>query len=653
MSFEWPDKPVLAENRFDLTLLPWMGEAEVRVDAANAAVETLQSEVAGAVAALTDLPAIPDLHAHWDAGSLGLVDGTRIASWLDEVSGRDAAQATAGNQPIYVANAINGRPGVYFDSSRVDRLVATIAPSNPQATVITVVKPTPATAVGFLLGSNTTVKNLFYSESSGRQRWALQVASQMFLDMLPGLGQVVTAVYDGASSRLRCSGNTATADLGALSTPSTSLTIGHRASLSGSAYDGVVCEVLWYDRALSDGEVDAIERYVGARYAIPTTKQTVWHVNSTMGDDGNTGRNAASPLKTLGRLYSAMQVSNAPLMTAYLDAPPEAPFRMTSTVQVNWAGTVRLLAASPDRPWHALASERVTSGWTDEGDGVYAHALTRSSGEYLKCWIPDWLDGDGLPTRIHVRAATQTAPAEGEFGFASNTYYLHLPGGVDPGNYAIEIVNVTLPFLANHASAVLVLEDAVIAGANTAGAQSSLGKLIARRVRVEHNGVNGFGSGTGPNVIECTSCQALMSMNDGFNCSNTTVMTLIDCEGAWNDDEGASPHGSTTLIIVGGRYHHNGSSGITAVNDSTLNLLPYHDAPVESDHNRRLFPGNGPGGDRGGVSLLNTATANVYALHSHDNPGPGVHAVSGTTWNVLGTVRSGVAEGNELPDEIA
>lgn len=629
-----------------------MGEAEVRVDAANAAVETLQSEVAGAVAALTDLPDIPNLHAHWDAGSLGLADGTRIASWLDEVSGRDAAQATAGNQPAYVANAINGRPGVYFDTTRVDRLVATIAPSNPQATMFVVVKPSATTVTRYLLGANTSVKSIFYTSDPG---WGLQSGVALQANGLGGVPQILSGVFNGASSTLQIDAVATAGDVGTLSTASTSLTIGHRASLYGNAFDGTLCEVLWYDRVLSGGELTAIEQYLGAKYGIGTGVQTVWHVNSVTGNDANTGRSPAAPIKTMERLLQGVRAT-APIATpktAYIDAPEESPLRLSSTFFIDFAATVRLLAATPGRPWHAIGSERIVDTWTDVGGGIYSHALVRNNASGLQCHLPEVLDPDGHPLRVLANASSQTAPDEGEYGWASDVYYVHLPGGINPSGHAVEIPLANSIVQAQHADASIVVEDAVLTGGRSAGIYAGLGRVVGRRVLSQLHGTNGFGTiADAGHESRYESCIGRLCPNDGFNLQGSGFMALVDCDGSWNVDEGASPHSTSVMAIAGGRYHHNGSAGITAVNQSVLDLLPYQGQPIEVDHNRRLYMASPGSGDRGGLVALDTVTANVYALHAHDNPGPGVSRQSTVTWNVLGTITSGTGQGNGTEDEV-
>jgi hypothetical protein len=59
--------------------------------------------------------------ALWLRGDHGIVaQGDRLSTWADQ-SGfqRDATQATAANQPLYVDSALNGVPGIYFDGTRI------------------------------------------------------------------------------------------------------------------------------------------------------------------------------------------------------------------------------------------------------------------------------------------------------------------------------------------------------------------------------------------------------------------------------------------------------------------------------------------------------------------------------------------------------
>lgn len=41
--------------------------------------------------------------------------GSRVSAWASRTSGISYAQVTGANQPLYVANALGGRPGIYFD----------------------------------------------------------------------------------------------------------------------------------------------------------------------------------------------------------------------------------------------------------------------------------------------------------------------------------------------------------------------------------------------------------------------------------------------------------------------------------------------------------------------------------------------------------
>lgn len=64
----------------------------------------------------TSLPYPANIVAHFDASTLGLTNGTSVASWADSVNGIAATQ-TSGSQPTYVTNRLNGLPSVQFSGT--------------------------------------------------------------------------------------------------------------------------------------------------------------------------------------------------------------------------------------------------------------------------------------------------------------------------------------------------------------------------------------------------------------------------------------------------------------------------------------------------------------------------------------------------------
>lgn len=102
-----------------------------------------------------------------DAGTSSTVNGANIDRWDDQIliDGGSAAellthplQNTAGNQPNYETNVLNGNPGIYFDGS--DYMTST-AEKNSSVTTFVVIKPAATISKTSnsqtLLGSNITV----------------------------------------------------------------------------------------------------------------------------------------------------------------------------------------------------------------------------------------------------------------------------------------------------------------------------------------------------------------------------------------------------------------------------------------------------------------------------------------------------------------
>lgn len=656
-----PALPVIGGSNgvWDTELNAVLADAQASLDIGSAAIATLQSDVAG-LAMAGALPSVPNLHAHWDAGSLGLADGARVSSWLDEVAGRNAAQATSGNQPLYVANAINGRPGVLFDTTRPDYLQVTIAPGTAAATIIVVMTAKDvASGSKYVLGTNGGPRNIYRGILGDV---GIQGVSVLQTRGVANAPEIVSGVYNDTSSAIRVNGAVTSGTSGANGTAPTLLTLGHRNSLAANnGFDGTICEVLYYARVLSAGECESIERHLGVKYGVGSAAQAQFYVNTVTGSDSNTGRTASAPIKTWKRLTDGINAASASVneFSVAITAPESAPLRpgpITARNIFAMGKTVRLAPTMPGERWYLYGSEKISGGWTSLGGGIYSHALTRSAASGLICWTPDLLDGDGNPLRCMTNATVQTAPAAGEYGWASNVYYVHFIGDINPNSYDVEVADAGNAITQSVIAGSLTVEDATIRGNMSSGLYSVTGDVVATRVYAELCASSGFAIASELGSMQCRECVARYNGNDGYNlhgnASVNNLMVLMDCEGAWNGDEGASPHDDTIMTIQGGRYHHNGSGGVTAVNNAVVTFVGDEGDPVKVYNNRELYIAAPGDGDRGGVVLLDAVVANVYALHCYDNPGPGVSRASTTTLNIPGTLTSGTAEGNGTADEV-
>src|SRR5690606_893967 len=256
--------------------------------------------------------------------------------------------------------------------------------------------------------------------------------------------------------------------------------------------------------------------------------------------------------------------------------------------------------------------------------------------------------------------ATPTTPAPGEYGYSGGTYYIHLPGDVDPNEHTVEIAHADYLIFALNNSTV-VIRDGDLRGAqigvvnvgSSAGETAGAGTIHAFDTDASFSADSAFRTSQYVKGLYAVRCRGMYCRNDGFNhhCVsgvNAPLMELIDCEAAWNDDDGASPHETTRMIIRGGVFHHNGSSGFSGVNASDSQII---DAEF---HSNLLLNPNLTGAETGGVNLIHTARMATTNLYTHDHPGPGVRVDTGTgaTWIDNGGTRSGTAHGKGAPAQV-
>jgi hypothetical protein len=200
-----------------------------------------------------------------------------VSQWDDQSGTGDAnknvAQATAGNQPLFNASDANlgGRPSLTFSKARKDRLVSG---------TWTVANPSPAT--WFLVGSLTSRDSGGYSLAVdgivGTNRQGLGTSNGNGLIAFSGTiltdgafttGKFVQCGVMGASGKIYVNAKTAAASATTGTQTLTGLSVGTDAgNTTGNVWDGQIAEVIGYNRALSQGEVETVLTYLGTRYAI-------------------------------------------------------------------------------------------------------------------------------------------------------------------------------------------------------------------------------------------------------------------------------------------------------------------------------------------------------------------------------------------------
>jgi hypothetical protein len=208
-----------------------------------------------------------------------LVSG-RVSQWDDQSRTGDAnknvAQATAGKQPLFNASDANlgGRPSFTFSKTRKDRLRSgTWAVSNPS----------PATwfAVGSLTSRDTGGYTLLTDGiAAAPVRQALLTSNTTALAAYAGsflvgptdsftTGKFVMGGVFGTSGKLYVNARTAIASGTTGTGTLTGQTVGNDWSdATGNCWDGEIAEVIGYNRALSQAEVETVLAQLGAYYNI-------------------------------------------------------------------------------------------------------------------------------------------------------------------------------------------------------------------------------------------------------------------------------------------------------------------------------------------------------------------------------------------------
>lgn len=182
-------------------------------------------------------------------------------------------------------------------------------------------------------------------------------------------------------------------------------------------------------------------------------------------------------------------------------------------------------------------------------------------------------------------------------------------------------------------------QHVVFVGALT-GEFGTTGRLVATDIVGTSSAGSVWQSDNVWTSMDLTRCVGRDCGNDGFAADGDVagVMTLTDCESFGNVQEGASPHRTAVLNIVGGSFHDNGESGMHAVTSSVCNIsggatfynngfssedpdvvgnagVKYRDnASGSIGDGTELYGNHGPG-----IDIDTTGTVTLGAYDSHDN----------------------------------
>jgi hypothetical protein len=215
----------------------------------------------------------------FDARNFTLTDGAAVDAWPDVVSGKNAVQATSGNQPVYQANGLGtGKPCVYFTGGKHLKTtaslgVADMADASGYFTVITV-----ATRAGTLdsgvAGMRQNLDPAYFNigYSSSGSKWSWEAFAGSYAAGYGNAQQAATAI-DVPTVLAATRGSTASISVNSAAPVASGAVAGYTSTktvpltLGGVGFDGTVTSPMngrigyfaIYRGVLTGTQIDAIE----------------------------------------------------------------------------------------------------------------------------------------------------------------------------------------------------------------------------------------------------------------------------------------------------------------------------------------------------------------------------------------------------------
>lgn len=222
------------------------------------------SAVKGSVKAKSTLGAllIPTPFAWYAADDLNLSDGDPVTVWPDRgPNGLDAALATASAPTFHVDRTSSGLPAVDFVPTRVLR-TNTFA-SRAQPNVIFIVWRTRANG-RILDGENDASRHIVETSTTQVRIFAGTFLGYTREIVMPRFF-IHTGIFNGPNSAIREDGQVVqTGPAGNQGT--TRFTIGAHYNLASNPANAELAELIFYDRMLTDTEIEVVEAYLYRKY---------------------------------------------------------------------------------------------------------------------------------------------------------------------------------------------------------------------------------------------------------------------------------------------------------------------------------------------------------------------------------------------------
>jgi archaellin len=214
---------------------------------------------------------IAGLQGWWQADAIvGLNDGDPVATWEDaHTSNKDLTQATSAARPTYQTNELNGLPIVRFDGTD-DWMTNTGFTLAQPTTVFIVFVPRLVNSSSQVfvydgLGGN---RQALFWQADDRLRYYAGTVIDSSTAVTQDAEQLVTVVFNGASSGIEINGAAGSAGNAGAQGFSSTINLGAQQSGAADFAQIDVAEFLVYDTALSAGDRDSVESYLTTKWGL-------------------------------------------------------------------------------------------------------------------------------------------------------------------------------------------------------------------------------------------------------------------------------------------------------------------------------------------------------------------------------------------------
>lgn len=206
----------------------------------------------------------------------------KVSHWADTSAGQHHATGAEGTSPVFSKNAINGCPALSFDGTTSFLTLLSDFGSFSGGTVFAVVQPKALTANARILdlgtGSDTNINIMLRIANSGSYGEFGVYNNAGGGTFAPSLNPLSQNMYQVLSGTRPSTGTTGRAYINQIAGNDTTLhTIAStarntnyigRASGGSNYFQGNICEVLLYNQALSDIQIQAVQAFLVQKYQL-------------------------------------------------------------------------------------------------------------------------------------------------------------------------------------------------------------------------------------------------------------------------------------------------------------------------------------------------------------------------------------------------